>query len=365
MAQLLQPLNLRELVFAWRERVDDLLGDVDDPCQWENEDSDLLWNNDEATRFANAAQREFARRRPILDSTTAAVVAIDIVKGQHTYAYDGRILDIRRARLDYGELVVNGTFADSSGWTLGTGLSIAAGVASWDGSQVADSDLERSVVLVADTKYVVTFTLSNVTAGAIQPLLGTAAGTSRTADGTFTETITHAGAATLFLRADASFVGDVDDVSVKQEGPLDVEDLTKTTRAELDRTRFRWEGKTATLRPMEYIEDADEYSLRLVDTPDQTFTLRLTVGRMPLNDMLWCDRLDDFLEISNRHHLDLLDWMAHEAYQKRDSQTLNLPLASAYADQFTDKVGERRPAVIEKVLREERNLRRRVRASFF
>ena len=365
MSQILQPLNLRDLVFAWRERVDDLLGDVDDPCAWENEDEDLLWNNDEATRFANAAQREFARRRPILDSTTQAICEIQIVKGTHTYPYDSRIMDIRRAILDNPELTLNGDFADTTIWTLGTGLSIANGVASWDGSQVADSDLEQPEALIAATQYVVEFTLKNVTAGAIQPLLGTAAGTARSANGTFSETITHAGAATLFLRADASFVGDVDDVSVRLEATLNVRDLNKTTRAELDRTRFRWETKTATLRPMVYIEDADEQSLRLIDTPDANFTLRLTVGRLPLNDMLWCDRQDDILEINNRHHLDLLDWMAHEGYQKRDSQTLDLALASAYADSFTLKVGERRSAVIEKIVREDRNLHRRVRAHFF
>ncbi len=365
MAQLLQPLNLRELVFKFRNRVDDLLGDVDDPCQWENEDEDLLWNNDEATDYANAAQREFARRRPIQDSITQAICEIQIVKGTHTYPYDQRIMDIRRAKLDNPELAVNGDFADATTWTLGTGWSIANGVASCDGSQVGDSDLEESITMVVGTQYVVEYTLKNVTAGAITALLGTAAGTARGANGTFTETLTHAGAGTLFLRADASFVGDVDDVSVRLEATLDVEDLTKTTRAELDRNRFRWETKTATLRPMEYIEDADEYSLRLVDTPDANFTLRLTVGRLPLNDMLWCDRLDDFLEINNRHHLDLIDWMLHEAYQKRDSQTLDLALAAAYAENFTEKVGERRPAVVEKVLREERNLHRRVRAHFF
>ncbi len=116
---------------------------------------------------------------------------------------------------DYPQLVTNGTFDLDSSWTKGTGWTIAAGVASCDGSQAGDSDLEQVIASLTNlASYVVTFTVSGYSAGTITPVVGTTAGTARSADGTFTETIVCGASTDFALRADADFVGSVDVVKV-------------------------------------------------------------------------------------------------------------------------------------------------------
>lgn len=113
-------------------------------------------------------------------------------------------------------LTTNGAFASDTGWTKGTGWTIGSGKADCDGTQTAVSDLEQNQALTAGVSYTLTYTLSSVTAGSLTPRLGGTSGTTRTANGTYTEIIV-CGAGTdpkLELRADADFVGKVDDVSV-------------------------------------------------------------------------------------------------------------------------------------------------------
>lgn len=90
---------LAELVRACRERLDDLGGDMEG-LDWETDDSPLLWSNDELTRYANQAEREFCRRRPIEDAETAAVCTIAVTAGIPVYPYSDRIVGIKRAKLD-------------------------------------------------------------------------------------------------------------------------------------------------------------------------------------------------------------------------------------------------------------------------
>jgi len=109
-------------------------------------------------------------------------------------------------------LAVNGDFATDTAWTKGTGWSIAAGFASSDASQTADSDLEQGD-LVEFTNYLVTFTVSNRTAGTVTALCGTQAGTARNSDGTYTQVMTCFGGGTFKLRANSDFDGDISAVS--------------------------------------------------------------------------------------------------------------------------------------------------------
>jgi hypothetical protein len=123
------------------------------------------------------------------------------------------------------DIVINGGFDADTDWTKGTGWSIAAGVASCDGSQVAFSSLEQTLGTFPSEQgrtYEVTFTISNYSAGAITPLLNsTDFGTSRSANGTYVEDITVSSAVSRFrMRADASFIGDIDNVTVRQTNIL-------------------------------------------------------------------------------------------------------------------------------------------------
>lgn len=112
-------------------------------------------------------------------------------------------------------LVTNGSFASDANWTKGTGWTISGGTASCDGTQTSDSDLTQAITLVDGSDYAVTYTVSGLTAGTITPVVGGTAGTARSANGTYTETITASSTDELSLRADADFTGSVDDVSLK------------------------------------------------------------------------------------------------------------------------------------------------------
>lgn len=118
------------------------------------------------------------------------------------------------------ELVTNGGFDTDTGWTKGTGWDIdttTAGKAHCDGSQVATTNLSQSAT-VAGLRYLVIFTVSGYSAGTVKAICGgSGAGTIRSADGTYIEAISEKGGGSGFtLQGDASFVGDIDNVSVKE-----------------------------------------------------------------------------------------------------------------------------------------------------
>jgi len=113
------------------------------------------------------------------------------------------------------DLVTNGGFTADSDWAKGPGWSIAAGVASSDGSQAGDSDLNQALSLTNGQTYEVEFTVSNFSAGNVTPVAGDTEGTDRAADGTFTENIVAGAGGDIDIRADLDFIGDIDDVTVK------------------------------------------------------------------------------------------------------------------------------------------------------
>lgn len=95
------PLTLRELVLQTRIEINDLPGDVEDPCAWINDDSGLRWSNAELTRYLNDAKDEFTRRIPIIDRTTAAdsnslpICSISVTAGTREYAISPRVFVVR------------------------------------------------------------------------------------------------------------------------------------------------------------------------------------------------------------------------------------------------------------------------------
>ena len=113
------------------------------------------------------------------------------------------------------DLVTNGEFAADTDWTKGTGWTIAAGVASSDGTQGGDADLTQALSLVNGKTYEVEFTVSNYSAGNVTPVAGDTEGTDRAANGTFTENIIAGAGGDIDIRADLDFVGDIDDVTVR------------------------------------------------------------------------------------------------------------------------------------------------------
>jgi len=111
----------------------------------------------------------------------------------------------------FAEYVTNGTFGSDTGWTKGTGWSIAAGVAS---ATTASTDLSQTsaITLIAGYTYTITYTVTR-SAGTVTPSIGGTAGTARSSSATFTETIV-AGSTQILAFTGAGFTGTVDNVTV-------------------------------------------------------------------------------------------------------------------------------------------------------
>ncbi len=110
------------------------------------------------------------------------------------------------------DLVVDGDMSSSTNWTEGAGWVIAAGVAT---ATTATSDLEQTITLVEGISYEVVFTLTGFSVGTVTPKIGGTAGTTRSSNATFTETIV-AGATQLLELTGAGFTGVIDNVTVTQ-----------------------------------------------------------------------------------------------------------------------------------------------------
>jgi len=128
------------------------------------------------------------------------------------------------------EEIFDGGFDDASKWTAQTGVTVANSKATWDGSQssiVPNGTFDtngklhnvQDTFLLSNRVYLVTYTISDYSAGSIRIKMGNAGyGTARSANGTYTEYIRAV--ITTFSKPqfepDVNFVGSVDSVSVKE-----------------------------------------------------------------------------------------------------------------------------------------------------
>ncbi len=110
------------------------------------------------------------------------------------------------------EYCAHGDFAASTGWTLGSGWSISGGVAA---GSTASTDMTRTAAFTvySGRKYTVTYTIVTLSAGTVTVKIGGTAGTTRSATGTYTETII-AGATQAITFTGAGFTGTIDNASV-------------------------------------------------------------------------------------------------------------------------------------------------------
>jgi len=115
------------------------------------------------------------------------------------------------------ELIVNGDFATDSDWIKDTGWSISGG--SLNGSSTTTSATQFNTGLVAGKIYQVVYTISNYVSGSVRIELGSAnvsVGTTRSANGTYTEYIEALGDEQLIFDGISAFTGSIDNVSVKE-----------------------------------------------------------------------------------------------------------------------------------------------------
>lgn len=113
-------------------------------------------------------------------------------------------------------LVENGTFASDTEWTKGTGWSIAAGVATGSTASTALTQAldKTGAVIEAGRAYNITYTVSSRSAGSVQVSLGGTNGTSRSANGTYSETIVAGSSNTNISFTGTGFSGNIDNVIV-------------------------------------------------------------------------------------------------------------------------------------------------------
>jgi hypothetical protein len=134
---------------------------------------------------------------------------------------DGKILSVKPEPILGSELVVNGGFDTDSDWTKGTGWSISGGVANCDGTNAALLFQSLSGTTTNDT-FKVTYTISNYISGSVFVGFGSGLnqpnGTTRNANGTYTEYLTKTSVSTSFGFKSISFIGSIDNVSVKEVG---------------------------------------------------------------------------------------------------------------------------------------------------
>ena len=111
----------------------------------------------------------------------------------------------------FAEYVTNGAFASDTGWTKGTGWAIGSGHAT---ATTATSDLSQTsaITLIAGYTYTITYDVTR-SAGTVTPSIGGTAGTARSTNATFKETII-AGTTQILAFTGAGFSGTIDNVTV-------------------------------------------------------------------------------------------------------------------------------------------------------
>jgi len=119
------------------------------------------------------------------------------------------------------ELVTNGDFSTDSDWIKGTGWSIANGLASCDGSQSSSSLFYQNLGNLSGKIINISFTLSNYSAGTLETAFFGAAGTlaqqvSANGNYSFNIYIESGHNGNSGFTANSSFVGSIDNVSLKQ-----------------------------------------------------------------------------------------------------------------------------------------------------
>ena len=121
------------------------------------------------------------------------------------------------------DIVLNGDFATSDYWTLGTGWTISAGKARCFTPGV-ESDISQALDLVQGRLCKVKVTTSGVTQGSLTPILGGNSGTGMTDNGEKEQSIVVGTDDSLIVfRASSDFIGSIDDVQVMTGFGIDID----------------------------------------------------------------------------------------------------------------------------------------------
>jgi len=143
----------------------------------------------------------------------------------------GVLNSIKPAQSFSEELIINGDFSNGgANWSYNINhWSFNNGTADCNGTQSGLSYLNQSGAIVSGKVYKATYEVTSITAGEIIVFVGDVSGLARTTVGVYTEYIT-ATSTNFWLRASSTFVGSIDNVSVKEVTDADF-DFTRTSSA--------------------------------------------------------------------------------------------------------------------------------------
>ncbi|KJU83827.1 hypothetical protein MBAV_003987 [Candidatus Magnetobacterium bavaricum] len=105
--------------------------------------------------------------------------------------------------------------------------------------------------------------------------------------------------------------------------------LVRVTQPYMDALNANWEQTTGS--PRNYLLDATSGYLTLYPTPDKSDTLRLTVYRLPINELTPTAQ-DLEPEVNYRYHPRLIAGILCRAYEKTDTETFNPTGGQKYND---------------------------------
>lgn len=171
------------------------------------------WENTGVGPFASRVRKIFKWADNALNEYTAYLCE----KNLYVQIFD----ELRDITPTGSDTIINGTFAADANWGKGVGVTISGGKAHFT-AVAALSGLSEAQVLVAGTVYEITYTISNRSAGGVQPYFtgGTSVlGTVQTANGTYTQYLTAvAGNNTVaFIAVGATTTLDIDDVTMRPQ----------------------------------------------------------------------------------------------------------------------------------------------------
>jgi hypothetical protein len=111
---------------------------------------------------------------------------------------------------------------------------------------------------------------------------------------------------------------------------------------EVDELLWGWMGTGGTIgsagvsgSPVTFLNEPGN-TITFIQAPSANDTAKLVVSRIPLTPFT----LQSSPEIAEKYHEGLMDWAAHLAFMKPDSQTQNLNLAKWYEEKFIRQFGQ-------------------------
>lgn len=143
----------------------------------------------------------------------SAVVTLTLAN--HNYPLKDLVAGVVNSAALGTEQVLNGTFADNTIWTFGTGWAHDGSNFEADHSS-GTAALQQNVGAVAGELYRLVFTVANRGAGSVTPGLGGVSGTALSANGTSTQYIVASTTGNLTFTPTTDFDGSIDTVSVKR-----------------------------------------------------------------------------------------------------------------------------------------------------